>query len=51
MFRELIGDFNKNDIVIKEELKKDLAEIEENPLCASENESNKEPDYDQLAAV
>ena len=46
MFRELIGDFNKNDIDIKLDLKKESPEIEENPLCASENASNKEPDLD-----
>ena len=51
MFRELIGDFNKNDIEIKEEQKKDQAEIEENPLCASETGSIKELDYDQIATI
>ncbi len=52
MFRELIGDFNKNDIDMRLDFRKEQQEIiEENPLCPSDNGSNKEPDFDHLAQI
>ena len=46
MFRELIGDFKKEDVDMRLEDKKEAPELEENPLCASENGSAKEPDLE-----